>query len=310
VSDSAVSSGKLSGRVSYLDVAKGIVALNAGLTGLESASRVEAEGDRVTAVEALVDSESTPKAKGSEVDCLEASPPRVPEKRIGLETVTPRVPEKRIGLAESVNAAIGGDGTAAAAEQPTEQEKQKFQAWLCQMAKGVAADAGVSTDTVLSYIYAVVQRRQSGGLDSEPVGSGILMLSGIIADTGATVRGVGRKHISKVTNTRQLKQSVQVEGAGGAVSVAEGGDLPIRGPLNGAMNDSLIFHECAESVLPVVPVCEELDLGYQIAQGGSQARFYKDGKTVQVLDKEGQLFTVPTVSTSPGGLDRSLNAIE
>ena len=68
------------------------------------------------------------------------------------------------------------------------------------MAKGVAADAGVSTDTVLSYIYAVVQRRQSDGLDCEPVGSGILMLSGIIADPGATVRGVGRKHISKVTN--------------------------------------------------------------------------------------------------------------
>ena len=35
VSDSAVSSGKLSGRVSYVDVAKGTVALNAGLTGHE-----------------------------------------------------------------------------------------------------------------------------------------------------------------------------------------------------------------------------------------------------------------------------------
>ena len=63
VSDSAVSSGKLSGRVSYLDVAKGIVAVNASLTGLESASRVEAESDRVTAVDALVDSESTPRLR-------------------------------------------------------------------------------------------------------------------------------------------------------------------------------------------------------------------------------------------------------
>ena len=62
------------------------------------------------------------------------------------------------------------------------------------------------------------------------------------------------------------------------------------------MDDALIFHECAESVLPVVPVCEELDLGYQIAQGGGQARFYRDGQTVQVLDKQGQMFTVPTVS--------------
>jgi hypothetical protein len=40
-------------------------------------------------------------------------------------------------------------------------------------------------------------------------------------------------------------------------------------------------------------VCEELGLGFQIAQGGGRARFYKDGQTVTELEKEGRLFTEP-----------------
>jgi hypothetical protein len=246
---------------------------------------VEAKCEGVTAVKALVASDSAPRTEGSGLDCLEAGPSRA------LQGSS--------GLTESVDAVIGENTSTAtpnSAEQPTEQERLKFQAWLCQMARGVAADAGVGTDTVLNYVYAAVQRMQSDSLSCENGGPGILMLSGIIADTGATVRGVGRKHISKATNTKQLAQPVQIEGAGGTVRVTEGGDLPIVGPLSGAMNDSLMFYDCVESVLPVVPVCEELDLGYQIAQGGGQARFYKNGETVQVLDKEGHLFTVPTVS--------------
>ena len=68
------------------------------------------------------------------------------------------------------------------------------------------------------------------------------------------------------------------------------------GSMSGSMDGALVFHECSESVMPVVPVCEELDLGYQISQGGSQSRFYRDGSTVQVLHKEGRLFTVPVDS--------------
>ena len=48
--------------------------------------------------------------------------------------------------------------------------------------------------------------------------------------------------------------------------------------------------------MPVVPTCGQLDLGYQISQGGERVRFYRDGETVQVLRKENGLFTAPVAS--------------
>ena len=53
------------------------------------------------------------------------------------------------------------------------------------------------------------------------------------------------------------------------------------------MKGALILPDCESSLLPVVPVCEELNLGFQTAQGGSRARFYRDGRTVDELCKEG-----------------------
>jgi hypothetical protein len=101
------------------------------------------------------------------------------------------------------------------------------------------------------------------------------------------------RHVSKAGETRQPTEGLQVSGAGRIITVTETADLNPNGPLDGVMNNSLMFYECEESVLPVVPVCEEYDLGYQIAQGGQQVRIYRNGETVQLLDKEGKLFTVP-----------------
>lgn len=148
------------------------------------------------------------------------------------------------------------EAPALAVAAPTEEEKEKFTAWLAQMTAGVAADAGVSAQTVCEWICTAVQVRSKR--------SCTVLVSGIVADTGATVAGIGRRHISKAGETRQLKEGLQVSGAGGLTTVTETADLNLNGPLDGVMDNSLVFCECEESVLPVVPVCEEYDLGYQI----------------------------------------------
>ena len=65
--------------------------------------------------------------------------------------------------------------------------------------------------------------------------------------------------------------------------------------------------ESDDSLLPVVPTCEDDDLGFDIAQGGGKAGFYRstgercsecgraDREVVIELTKEGQLFTLPVV---------------
>jgi hypothetical protein len=183
------------------------------------------------------------------------------------------------------------------------------------MARGVSAGAHISVAAARCLILQSVQVPQLRGdtgvegevifkptmprteekvrllVDPEPNPTALVM--GIVSDTGATVRGVGNRHMGMLENEKPLNAALQIAGAGGDVRVDTKGDLPIRGALAGSMDDSLVFHDCQESILPVVPICEELDLGYQIAQGGGQGRFYKDGQTAQVLTKEGQLFTVP-----------------
>ena len=118
------------------------------------------------------------------------------------------------------------------------------------------------------------------------------LVAGIVADTGATVRVIGAVHKHLAQNGRALVRSVLVETANGEVEVTREADLPALG-----MENSLdMTDHCASSLLPVVPVCEELGVGFQIAQGGGRARFYKGGRTVAGLGGEGRLFIEPVGS--------------
>ena len=114
------------------------------------------------------------------------------------------------------------------------------------------------------------------------------LVSGIVADTGATVRVIGAVHRHLAQNERALVRSVLVDTAHGEVEVSREAGLPAPG-----MKGALILPDCESSLLPVVLVREELNLGFQISQGGSRARFYRDGRTVNGLCKEGRLFIEP-----------------
>ena len=59
------------------------------------------------------------------------------------------------------------------------------------------------------------------------------------------------------------------------------------------MDGAITMESCMDSILPVVPTCEGMDLGFEIAQGGASARSHRQGVTVQELVKDDQLFTLP-----------------
>ena len=173
------------------------------------------------------------------------------------------------------------------------------------LTRGIAADAGVSVDTVMSVVCDAVQRKESrkgsgNQLESQTgvgtVSKATALTVGVITDTGATIKGVGARHDNLLQNIGRLSCPVSVATAVGDTRLEKTGDLAMAGGLSGAMDGSLVLESCADSIMPVVPTCEQLDLGYQISQGGQRARFYRDGETVQVLRKEGSLFTAPVAT--------------
>ena len=111
----------------------------------------------------------------------------------------------------------------------------------------------------------------------------------VLADTGATVRVIGAEDKDKAVNIRRLSRPVQVHGSGGCTEVHYMGDLPGYG---GLMQGCLIMETCSSSLLPVIPVCAELDLGCQIDQGGGSGRFTKDGEPYLELSSEGGMLGI------------------
>ena len=62
-----------------------------------------------------------------------------------------------------------------------------------------------------------------------------------------------------------------VDTAKGSVFLTEGADLPVQ---YGLMNGGVVLPQSQDSLLPVVPVCQDDDLGFEVAQGATGARFY------------------------------------
>jgi len=121
------------------------------------------------------------------------------------------------------------------------------------------------------------------------------MVYTVVGDSGATVRVIGGKDAGKAVNISKLSEPVAVETADGKVWVDSVGDLPGYG---GLMTKCLIMVQCAHSLMPIVPICKELDLSYSIDRGGTGARFHKDGETVLEMIPSGGVMVAPESGTS------------
>ena len=116
-----------------------------------------------------------------------------------------------------------GPGGGSAAEDSvlviTEGERQKFAANLQEMAGGMAVDLGVSADCAMDLILGCAQggTRSSaacagdtalaaGSPKAETSCVGVALVAGVVADTGATVPGVGQRHVDRVVNVESLSQ--------------------------------------------------------------------------------------------------------
>jgi hypothetical protein len=122
----------------------------------------------------------------------------------------------------------------------------------------------------------------------------------VIADTGATVRVIGKGDASRAVNVRKLSKSVEVETAQGRVLVDSVGDLPGYG---GLMDKCLMMPECSQSLMPVNTVCEEHDLGYIVDRGGTGARFHRGGLTVLEMVPSGHVMLAPSDGPNKGDDD-------
>ena len=168
----------------------------------------------------------------------------------------------------------------------SDEEKTRFEAYLLELTKGMAADTGLSAGVVMPCAFDIVQRgsrpNSSGipglmkGMSNILVGKGTALTVGVITDTGATIKGAGARHEGMLVNVGPMSCPMSVTTVVGDTVLDRAGDLPMAGGLNGAMDGAMLLESCADSIMHVVPTCEQLDLGYQIAQGGGSAKFYRN----------------------------------
>ena len=193
--------------------------------------------------------------------------------------------------------------------KPRSAGESQATAWLLRSLEGLAESKSLPVWVVM--IACVIGQRDSRGWDmdkaNEVANSDV---TGVVADTGATIKGIGTKHMGRARNMHALERPIKVDTAKGIVFLTEGADLPVQ---YGLMNGGVVLPESQDSLLPVVPVCQDDDLGFEVAQGATGARFYKEAKdtcdkcgehkreTVVSLEREGRLFTMPI--QEDGGTD-------
>ena len=85
---------------------------------------------------------------------------------------------------------------------------------------------------------------------------------GVIADTGATIKGVGRDYTGSTMNQRIMGRGVAVETANDIVVYIDCADLHMAGEMQGTMDWAIVMENSAHSVQPVVPTCEKYNLGF------------------------------------------------
>lgn len=165
--------------------------------------------------------------------------------------------------------------------------EEQFDSWFAKKVAGVAAALCVTAEEAEGMLLAAFQDLQVNNNCADG-GSGAVHV--VVADTGATVRVIGHTDTHRAVNITDLRRPVIVQGAGGPVSVTQMGDLPGFG---GLMRRCLIMPDCGPSLMPVVPVCEEMGVGFEVDHGGQSGKFSKDGRAVVELYRKGDVLVVP-----------------
>ena len=201
--------------------------------------------------------------------------------------------------------------------KPKERTDAQMQAWLMRSLQGISDSVGLPVWLVMA--LCAIGQMGSVSWDCARRVTEKALACGVVADTGATVKGIGRKHMGSVRNKRSLDNPIDVATASGGIQLTEGADLPVG---LGMMDGAAVLPESDDSLLPVVPTCEDDDLGFDIAQGGGKAGFYRstgercsecgraDREVVIELTKEGQLFTLPVVDAMVDGSGRDTVGVE
>ena len=103
-----------------------------------------------------------------------------------------------------------------------------------------------------------------------------------MCDTAATMPVVGADLSGAAGGFNKTKVSVSLDTANGTKQITEAVDVPNA---KGLMDRSLVVAGCSRSLCPVVAVCESKQLGFQIDQGATGARFLSGDKTYLELDR-------------------------
>ena len=110
----------------------------------------------------------------------------------------------------------------------------------------------------------------------------------MLCDTTATMLVVGADLSKVVGSFKKTKVSVSLDTANGLKHITEAVDVPNA---KGLMDRSLVVDGCSRSLCPVVSVCESKQLGFEIDQGATGARFLSGSQTYLELDREGDFLT-------------------
>ena len=179
---------------------------------------------------------------------------------------------------------------------------------LAQLLRGVSASCRCSVTELVSVISRRLQTMnrktvQAGsehgsgkpsanaeGLlskqEPECGGTGAALVS-IVCDTAATMPVVGADMLGAVAPLNRTPVSVSLGTAQGTAVITEAVDVP---DARGLMDKSLVVSGCSRSLCPVVTVCESKNLGFEIDQGATGARFLSGSETFLELDREGDFF--------------------
>jgi hypothetical protein len=167
----------------------------------------------------------------------------------------------------------------APAKQSSPGERARFDSYFLEMAAGM----GISKRAAKRLLCGGLQGTSEAGFTTTVFTKGI---DGVIVDTGATVRVIGKPHMHLVRNRVALSNPVYVQTASGEEIVTEMGDLP---GFAGLMLGCLLIPKSTASLLPVQVVCKEFDYGFEVPQGGGASHFHQDRVSVLNLDVDGSL---------------------
>jgi hypothetical protein len=203
---------------------------------------------------------------------------------------------------------------AGAEAEETDEAVANLAGVLARLLQGMSATCNCSVSALVSVIAVRLQKmgQQKAGRRSEAIsgqantddnkvagascmlvdnraemGNSESALVSVVCDTAATMPVAGADIIGALAQCDKTPVSVSLDTAHGTVRITEAVDVPNA---KGLMDKSLVVSDCQRSLCPVVSVCETRNLGFEIDQGASGARFLSGEKTFLELEREGDFF--------------------